>query len=86
MVFYVLICRFVFRPDMKELKHISVDFADKDALILNEKQKVAVGFLAAFIFLMIAPSILPAQWAVTIAIKQLGIVGCLLILLVLCIG
>ncbi len=83
MVFYVLICRFVFRPDMKELKHISVDFADKDALILNKKQKVAVAFLAAFIFLMIAPSILPAQWIVTIAIKQLGIVGCLLILLVL---
>ena len=36
MIFYVLICRFVFRPDMKDLHKISVDFADKDALILNE--------------------------------------------------
>ncbi len=83
MVFYVLICRFVFRPDIKDLKHISVDFADKDALILNKKQKVAVAFLVAFIFLMIAPSILPAEWALTLAIKQLGLVGCVLLLLVL---
>lgn len=83
MIFYILLCRFVFRPDMKDLKQISVDFADKDALILNKKQKIAIVFLLTFIMLMIAPSILPAEWVVTWIIKQLGIIGCVLILLVL---
>ena len=65
MLFYVLLCRFVFRPDIKELRHISVDFADPDALILKKRQKVAVAFLVTFIFLMIAPSILPEAWILT---------------------
>lgn len=83
MIFYVLICRFVFRPDMKDLHKISVDFADKDALILNNRQKVSVAFLFAFIFMMIAPSIFPENWLLTKVINQLGIVGCLLVLLIL---
>lgn len=83
MLFYVLLCRFVFRPDIKELRHISVDFANPDALILKKKQKIAVAFLVTFIFLMIAPSILPEAWILTQWINALGIVGCLFFLLVL---
>lgn len=83
MIFYVILCRFVFRPDMKELKDISADFADADALVLNKKQKIAILFLCLFIALMIAPSILPADWLLTDIINRLGIVGCLLVLLIL---
>lgn len=83
MIFYVLLCRFVFRPDIKELYKISVDFADPQALILNKRQKIAILFLLAFIFLMIAPSILPKNWFLAVIISRLGNAGCLFVLLIL---
>ena len=83
MLFYVLICRFVFRPELKNLHQISVDFADPEALKLDLRQKTAIGFLVAFIFLMIAPSILPDTWTLTWVINQIGIAGCLFALLIL---
>ena len=82
MLFYVFLCRFVFRPDIKTLPQISVDFADPDALILDKKQKMAIAFLGVFIFFMGAPSMLPASWGLTIFLKSLGNAGCLLALLV----
>lgn len=83
MLFYVVICRFVFRPDIKDLKNISADFADADAMTLNKKQKIALVFLFLFIAEMIAPSILPADWVLTNVINRLGIVGSLLILIII---
>lgn len=82
-MFYILICRFVFRPDIKSLKNISVDFADPAALILNKKQKITIFLLIIFILLMIAPSILPSKWLVTQLINMLGNAGCLFILLII---
>lgn len=83
MIFYLLICKWIFRPELKDLNKINVDFADQSKLILNTKQKAAFAFLAAFIFLMIAPSILPDAWWLTKAINQIGIVGCLFVLIML---
>lgn len=83
MIFYVLICRWVFRPDIKILHQISADFANKKALMLNKKQKIAIVFLVTFILMMIAPSILPKQWLLANIINQLGIVGCLFLLLII---
>ena len=83
MIFYVLICRFVFRPELKELKNLSVDFVDRNVLVLNKKQKIVISFLAVFIFLMIAPSILPETWLLAQLINQWGIIGCLFSLLIL---
>ncbi len=82
MVFYLLICRFVFRPELKQLKQINVDFVDKSALILSLKQKVALGFLFVFIFMMIAPSLLPETFFLTIIINKLGIAGCVMLLVI----
>lgn len=82
MLFYVLICRFVFRPDLKQLHQISMDFADPAAMVLDRRQKTAIGLLAVFIFLMIAPSILPDSWTLTWIINQIGIAGCLFALLI----
>ena len=83
MVFYLLICRFVFRPELKALKQINVDFVDKNALILSLKQKVALLFLFAFIFMMIAPSLLPKTFFLAIFINKLGIAGCVMLLVIL---
>ena len=50
MLFYVLVCKFVFRPNMGLLKDISVDFADADALVLTKKQKAAIIFFGHVYF------------------------------------
>lgn len=83
LVVYILICRFIFRPELKNLKDINVDFVDPEAIILNNHQKIILGFFLFFIFLMIAPSILPKDWLLYQIIHRLGIAGCLIILVVL---
>lgn len=82
MLFYVLICRFVFRPDLRNLPQISVDFVDQSKMHLDKKQRTAIAFLLIFIFLMIAPSILPEGFFLTNAIGALGNSGTIFILLV----
>ena len=83
MLFYVLVCKFVFRPNMGLLKDISVDFADADALVLTKKQKAAIIFLGMFIFMMIATSILPDTFMLAGMINKLGNAGCVFVLLIL---
>ena len=51
LIVYILICRFIFRPELKDLKQINVDFVDQSDLLLNNKQKIVLGFFLAFIFL-----------------------------------
>lgn len=82
MMFYMLICRFVFRPDLKNLPQISVDFVDQSKLHLDQKQKTAIAFLLVFIFMMVAPSILPDGVILKTALEALGNSGTIFILLV----
>lgn len=83
MLIFLFICRFVLRPDLKELKHINIDFVDQNALILHTKQKAAALFLVVFILMMLAPSLFPKTWLITVWINKLGIAGCLFVLIVL---
>lgn len=83
MLLYVLACRFIFRPELKSLVNISIDFADPDKATLNAKQKIAIGFLAAFIFMIVAPSILPDDFFVTQFINTLGLSGTIFVMLIL---
>lgn len=82
MMFYMLICRFVLRPDLKDLVHISVDFADASKLHLDKRQKVAVAFLLVFIFMMVSPSILPDGFFLKTFISALGNSGTIFLLLI----
>ena len=81
-VLYTLICRFIFRPDLKELKNINVSFVDQEALQLNFKQKLVLGFLFVFIFLILAPSLLPKTWLLTKWINSLGFSGSTILLII----
>ena len=81
-VLYILICRFVFRPELKELKKISTDFVDPEDLKLSAKQKTVFVLLLVFIFLMLAPGFLPKGWGFTWFIDQIGIGGCVMLLLI----
>lgn len=80
---YVFICRFVFRPDLKELSHINVDFVDKEALKLDKRQKLSLVFLAVFIFAILSPSVLPDDIFFVHWLNLLGFSGTTIILTVL---
>lgn len=81
-LFFILIFRFVFRPDLKKLVHISIDFVDQSKLQLNAKQKTAIGFLIVFIFMMVAPSLLPDEFFLTQILSSLGNTGIIMALLI----
>lgn len=83
---YVLICRFVIRPDVTPLKNLNIDFVNPDNLKLNKKQKIAIAFLIALIILMVLPEVLPDTLLIQNVLSRMGmttitilliIVGCL---------
>lgn len=82
MVVFVLCGRLIIRPDMKELKNLSVDFVKKEDLVLNTKQKTAFIYMVIFIILMLAPGAIPAEWAVSKFLDQIGIVGVVMLMIV----
>ena len=82
-VVYILTCRFVFRPDIKELKNLRADLVDPSELVLDRDKKVVLGFFAAFLFLILAPGFLPQEWLFTKVLNQLGVVGVVITLIVL---
>ncbi len=81
-VLYILICRFVFRPDLKDLQKISTEFVNPEDLQLSAKQKTVFLLLIIFIFLMLAPGFLPKSWGITWFINQIGIAGCVMLLII----
>ena len=75
-IFYSLMIKFVFRPDMSKLADVNVDMFDKDKLPpMNKQQKTLFGFMLAFLLLSIAPSILPGAWGVTRTINSMTTPG-----------
>ncbi len=83
MALYILICRFVFRPELKNLSQISIDFVDPLDLKLSKTQKAVFAFLIGFIILMLVPGLLPKAWGVTQFINRIGIGGCVMGIIVL---
>ena len=80
---YILVSRFILRPDLKELSHINVDFVDQNALHLDKRQKLALIFLGIFIFAVLAPSVLPDSIFFIHWLNTLGFSGTTIVLLIL---
>lgn len=83
---YVLICRFIFRLDVKPLKNISEETLGKKEK-LNRDQKIALIFLGLNILMLSSTSFLPKAWEITqwlvklTMFGQAGVVICTLMLL-----
>ena len=78
---YLIICRVIFRVDISKLENISLDFIDREGLKMTRRQKAIMSFLALFILFAILPTILPQTWLIVIALKRLGNIGILIVLL-----
>lgn len=74
-ILYVLVGKFIFKPDVKKLELVTEDSFDSNDLKIDFKQKIIIGLLVALVFFLLIPSLLPGSWAVTKVLKGLGAHG-----------
>ncbi len=72
--------KFVFRFNLEALKELRVENV---TMSLNKKQKIVVLSLVIFIVALFLPSILPAQWGLTIKLKLLNSSGITILMLLI---
>lgn len=74
LILYTLICRFVFRVDVEPLKAINDEtFGPKGKM--TKDQKIALFFLFFMMFMLLATSILPKTWIITIFLNKITMFG-----------
>jgi len=74
LLFYVLICRFVFHADASPFATIP-DEIFGEAQKLNREQKIAICYFVGMIVMMLSTSILPEGWAITKFLTRITIFG-----------
>lgn len=80
-VFFVLMSRYIFRPDMSRLLDLDVSKLDTEgSLQLNKIQKVILFFLILLVVLLLAPNFLPRDFFVTRFLKAIGNTGIVVLL------
>lgn len=82
-IFYLAICRFVFRVDISALKSVTVDFIKPEELVMTKRQKGVLVFLGSFILLAIMPSLLPKTIFVAVLLNRIGTIGIMIMLLMI---
>ncbi len=80
---YMLIMKFIVRPDISNFDGIGDMFEDLRHITMSQEQKIAAFFLCLFMFAMFAPSILPKDLFIAKFFNTLGITGSLVFVLVL---
>ncbi len=83
---FLLIGKYVFRPDVSRLEGLDVTKLDTDrSLSLSGVQKTVLGFLFALVALLLIPAFLPAELAVVRFLKSIGNTGiCIFLVGVMC--
>lgn len=80
-ILWPLIIKFIFRLDFSAVAKIDLSqMADKNVRITKE-QKFGLICLFVFIMMMFLPQLLPKSWALTQILSNLGLSGCLLVIL-----
>lgn len=74
---YVLLCKYVFKPDMHLLKGNADFFGHLRGKKMNFDEKLAGLFLIVFMLAMFLPSFLPATWGIVKFLKQFTMTGVL---------
>lgn len=84
---FVALARWLFRVDVSRMAELNTqDLCQKDALLLNSRQKKLLFFLVLFMACLLTPHFLPADLAVTKLFRMIGNTGvCMLMVGLLCI-
>lgn len=83
---FILIGKFVFKPDMSKLMALDTSKLDTAGdLNLNKTQKIVLGFLFALVAMLLIPSFLPKTFFLTQFLSAIGNTGiCILLVAVMC--
>ncbi len=81
LILYILIGKFIVRPDMTKLNHLQMEY-DPEKLKLNKKQKVAAIYLFVFMAFMLIPGALPEGNALKVFLSGIGNLGITFLLLI----
>ncbi len=80
-LFFILMGKYVFKPDMSKLRDLRADDLDNEgALNLNNVQKTILVFLFMLVILLLAPSFLPADFFLTRFLKAIDNTGVVILL------
>lgn len=78
---FILIGKYVFKPDMSKLMALDVSKLDNDgSLVLNKVQKIVLGFLVALVVALLIPSFLPKSFFLTQFLSAIGNTGIVIFL------
>lgn len=83
---FILIGKYVFRPDVSKLKNLDPSKLDTEgSLVLNRVQKLVLFFLFALVALLLMPAFLPGDFMVARFLKGIGNTGiCMFLVGVMC--
>lgn len=83
---FLLIGKYIFRPDVSKLADLDASKLDKDqSLSLSNVQKAVLGFLFALVALLLIPAFLPKELAVVKFLKSIGNTGiCMFLVGIMC--
>ena len=80
-LFFIVLGKYIFRPDMSKLVHLDVSKLDKDgSLVLSRVQKVILAFLFLLVILLLAPNFMPKDFFLTRFLKAIGNTGIVILL------
>jgi len=83
---FMMIAKFVFKPDMSKLAMLDTSKLDDGSLTLNHVQKIVLGFLVGLVVLLLAPNFLPVSLPPIAFLKTIGNTGiCILLVTIMCI-
>ena len=78
---FIVMGKYIFRPDMSKLVHLDVSKLDKDgSLVLSRVQKVILAFLFLLVILLLAPNFMPKDFFLTRFLKGIGNTGIVILL------
>ena len=80
---YMLVLKFIVRPDLSNFDHVGDMFADLRNTHMNQEQKIAAFFLVLLMVFLFAPSLMPDDWAITQFFTFIGGPGSFLVILML---
>lgn len=80
---YLLLCKYIFRPDVSKLATGEDFFAEMRNQKMNRDQKIGLVVFAAFLVLMVVPNNLPDTWPLVQFLDGLGLVGIVALLIII---
>jgi sodium-dependent dicarboxylate transporter 2/3/5 len=80
---YVMLIKFIFRPDMSRIKDISIERFKKDALPpMDLRQKIMMASLFGYLIMVLLPSILPKSIGAIALLAKIGPLGVVILFVV----